>query len=256
MDAQVSGVNGIYAPGMNIQRTAFGGRNSEYYSEDPVLSGLAAMYEIRGIQSKGIIAYAKHFAFNEQDTHRDGAGVWFNEQAAREIMLRPFEYAVRPSMGNAHAVMSAFIRIGATWVSAHEGLITQILRNEWGFDGFVITDYAGGGLQYMTLLDGIMAGTDCWLLNGEMSFAAFAGSDQAHPLYHFQFLRHYEWNGQRYPCGTGDSLVAGNHLCHGCGFRCAAVGKCCDARDEYEAEKALIRPWAASESVQPRSKGW
>lgn len=173
VDAQVSGVNGIYAPGMNIQRTAFGGRNSEYYSEDPVLSGLAAMYEIRGIQSKGIIAYAKHFAFNEQDTHRDGAGVWFNEQAAREIMLRPFEYAVRPSMGNAHAVMSAFIRIGATWVSAHEGLITQILRNEWGFDGFVITDYAGGGLQYMTLLDGIMGGTDCWLLNGEMSFAAF-----------------------------------------------------------------------------------
>ena len=173
VDAQVSGVNGIYAPGMNIQRTPFGGRNSEYYSEDPVLSGLAAAAEVQGIQSKGILAYAKHFAFNEQDTHRDGAGVWFNEQAAREIFLRPFEYAVRPSMGNAHAVMSAFIRIGTTWVSAHEGLITQILRNEWGFDGYVITDYAGGGLQYMTLLDGIMAGTDCWLLNGEMSFSQY-----------------------------------------------------------------------------------
>ncbi len=173
IDAQVSGVNGIYAPGMNIQRTPFGGRNSEYYSEDPVLSGLAAMAEVQGIQSKGIIAYAKHFAFNEQDTHRDGACVWLNEQAAREIYLRPFEYAVRPSMGNAHAVMSAFIRLGTTWVSAHEGLITQILRNEWGFDGYVITDYAGGGLQYMTLLDGIMAGTDCWLLNGEMSFSQY-----------------------------------------------------------------------------------
>lgn len=173
VDAQVSGVNGMYAPGMNIQRTPFGGRNSEYYSEDPVLSGLMAAAEVQGIQSKGIITYIKHFAFNEQDTHRDGAGVWFNEQAAREIYLRPFEYAVRPSMGNSHAVMSAFNRIGATWCSAHYGLITEILRNEWGFDGYVITDYAGGGLQYMTPLDGIIAGTDCWLLNGEMNFTAY-----------------------------------------------------------------------------------
>ncbi|MDO5423055.1 MAG: glycoside hydrolase family 3 N-terminal domain-containing protein [Eubacteriales bacterium] len=173
IDAQVSGVNGVYAPGMNIQRTAFGGRNSEYFSEDPVLSGIAAMYEVQGLQSKGVIAYVKHFAFNEQDTNRDGAGVWFNEQAAREILLRPFEYAVSPSKGNAHAVMSAFIRVGTTWCSAHYGLITEILRNEWGFDGYVITDYAGGGLQYMTPLDGIMAGTDCWLLNGEMSFEAY-----------------------------------------------------------------------------------
>lgn len=173
VDAQVSGVNGIYAPGANVQRTPFGGRNSEYYSEDPMLSGLMAMAEIRGIQSKGIIAYGKHFAFNEQDTHRDGAGVWFNEQAAREILLKPFEYALRPSLGNAHAVMSSFNRMGATWCSAHDGLITNILRGEWGFDGYVITDYAGGGLQYMTLLDGIMAGTDCWLLNGEMSFEKY-----------------------------------------------------------------------------------
>lgn len=173
VDAQVSGVNGMYAPGMNIQRTPFGGRNSEYYSEDPVLSGIAAMYEVRGIQSKGVITYIKHYAFNEQDTHRDGAGVWFNEQAAREIMLRPFEYAVRSSMGNSHAVMTAFNRIGATWCSAHYGLVTEILRNEWGFDGYVITDYAGGGLQYMTPLDGIMAGTDCWLLNGEMDFTQY-----------------------------------------------------------------------------------
>lgn len=173
VDAQVSGVNGMYAPGLNIQRTPFGGRNSEYYSEDPVLSGIMGMYEVQGIQSKGIVAYVKHFAFNEQDTHRDGAGVWFNEQAAREILLRPFEYTAKPSKGNAHAVMSSFNRMGATWTSAHYGLITEILRNEWGFDGYVITDYAGGGLQYMTLLDGIMAGTDCWLLNGEMSFAQY-----------------------------------------------------------------------------------
>ncbi len=173
VDAQLSGVNGMYAPGMNIQRTPFGGRNSEYFSEDPVLSGMTAVYEVRGLQSKGIVAYVKHFAFNEQDTNRDGAGVWFNEQAAREIFLRPFEWAVNPSKGNAHAVMSAFIRIGATWCSAHEGLITELLRNEWGFDGYVITDYAGGGLQYMTPLDGVMAGTDCWLLNGEMSFGAY-----------------------------------------------------------------------------------
>ena len=174
IDAQVSGVNGLYAPGMNIQRTPFGGRNSEYYSEDPVLSGIAAMYEVLGIQSKGIITYIKHYAFNEQDTYRDGASVWFNEQAAREIYLRPFEYAVRPSMGNSHALMTAFNRIGATWCSAHYGLITEILRNEWGFDGYVLTDYAGGGLQYMTLLDGIMAGTDCWLLNGEMTFTPYS----------------------------------------------------------------------------------
>ena len=173
IDAQVSGVNGIYAPGANIQRTPFGGRNSEYFSEDPILSGLMAAAEIQGIQSRGVVAYVKHFAFNEQDTNRDGAGVWFNEQSAREIYLLPFEYATAPDKGNAHAVMSAFIRIGTTWVSAHSGLITDILRGEWGFDGYVITDYAGGGLQYMIPLDGVMAGTDCWLMNGDMDFTAY-----------------------------------------------------------------------------------
>lgn len=170
VDAQASKVHGVYAPGVNIHRTPFGGRNSEYFSEDPVLSGISAQYEIRGIQSRGVIAYVKHFVFNESDDNRDGICVWLNEQEAREIMLTPFRYATEPSKGNAHAVMTSFNRAGCTWTSANAGLVTEILRNEWGFDGYVITDYYDNDVQFMRPLDGIMAGTDCWLGNGLISF--------------------------------------------------------------------------------------
>lgn len=155
---------GWYAPGMNLHRSPFGGRNFEYYSEDPYLTGMLAAAEIRGVQSKGVIPYMKHFALNEQETHRDDNGVatWATEQSIRELYLRPFEIAVK--VADARGVMSSFNRIGTRWTGGDWQLLTGVLRNEWGFEGAVICDfnvesymspkqmiYAGGDLNLTTM---------------------------------------------------------------------------------------------------------
>lgn len=133
--------SGWYAPAANIHRSAFGGRNFEYFSEDGVLSGKMAAAEIKGCQSKGVYCYMKHFALNEQETHRSltGSSSWVTEQAMREIYLRPFEIAVKE--GGTRAMMSSFNRIGSRWTGGDYRLITEILRNEWGFRGTVICDF-------------------------------------------------------------------------------------------------------------------
>ncbi|MGN0813793.1 MAG: glycoside hydrolase family 3 C-terminal domain-containing protein [Candidatus Coproplasma sp.] len=162
------GLTGLYANGVNIHRMPFGGRSHEYFSEDPYLTGSAAAAEIIGMQSKGVIANVKHFAFNDEEAQRNGIGVWLNEQGAREIYLAPFEYALSSSegMGNAHAVMSGFNRVGTTWAGAYSGLL-GIMRDEWGFDGYCITDMASSnGASYMTYQDGIPNGTDLYLGSG------------------------------------------------------------------------------------------
>ena len=172
-DVIASGHTGIYAPGVNIHRVPFGGRSAEYFSEDGFLSGVCAAYEVKGIQSKGVIAHVKHFAFNDQDTDRAGISIWLNEQEAREIMLVPFEYALNASnektavqRGNAHAVMTAFSRIGCEWAGACPNMLFNVLHGEWNFDGFNITDMASSnGAQFMTYMDGVMLGTDQFLRN-------------------------------------------------------------------------------------------
>lgn len=157
--------SGWYAPGVNIHRSPFGGRNFEYYSEDGILSGKLAAAQIRGAQSKGVACYIKHFALNEQETRRTigGSLSWVTEQAMREIYLRPFEMAVKE--GKSRAVMSSFNRIGTRWAGGDYRLLTSILREEWGFRGAVICDfndgtpymhpkqmaYAGGDLNLATL---------------------------------------------------------------------------------------------------------
>lgn len=161
-DALNVGVTGMYLPGVNIHRTAFGGRAHEYFSEDPYLSGVAVEAEVNGLQGKGVIPYVKHYVFNDQEDNRIGVGIWLNEQSAREIYLKPFEYAVSPEHGNAHGVMSSFNRAGCIWTSASEALMTEILRDEFGFDGVVLTDMALGNNAYMTY-DAIMYGTDLYL---------------------------------------------------------------------------------------------
>ena len=161
-DARNVGVTGMYVPGVNIHRTPFGGRAHEYFSEDPYLSGVAAEYEIKGLQKKGVIPYVKHYVFNDQEDNRIGVGIWLNEQSAREIYLKPFEYATAPSRGNAHGVMSSFNRAGCIWTSASEVLMEDILRGEFGFDGAVLTDMALGQNAYMTY-DSFMYGTDLFL---------------------------------------------------------------------------------------------
>ncbi len=129
-----------YAPGCNLHRSPQGGRNNEYYSEDPVLSGKMSAAVIKGVQSKDIVVTVKHFAANEQETNRQSNGLytWANEQSLRELYLEPFEISVKE--GKAKGVMSAYNRIGAQWCGGSKALITELLRDEWGFDGFVITD--------------------------------------------------------------------------------------------------------------------
>lgn len=133
--------SGWYAPAVNIHRSPFSGRNFDYYSEDPVLSGKMAAQVISGAKSKGVYTYVKHFAANDQETNRDTNGLitWLNEQSLREIYLKPFELAVKE--GGTTAMMSSFNRIGTVWAGGDYRLLTEILRDEWGFRGTVITDY-------------------------------------------------------------------------------------------------------------------
>lgn len=150
--------SGWYAPACNLHRSQFGGRNFEYYSEDPVLSAGMAVGVIRGARSKGVYTYLKHFALYDQETNRDtnGIAVWANEQTMRELYFRPFEKAVKD--GGTTAMMSSFNRIGFTWAGGSYTLLTSLLREEWGFRGMVITDY--NLQQYMNVDQMIRAGGD------------------------------------------------------------------------------------------------
>ena len=151
--------NGLYAPGMNLHRTPFGGRNPEYYSEDPVLSGGLAVSMIEGASSKGVYCFMKHFAVNDQETHRNGVCTWLTEQALRELYLKPFELAVKN--GGATALMTSFNRVGSTWAGGSYALLTEVLRGEWGFRGAVVTDFASGQSQ-MDIRQMVYAGGDMW----------------------------------------------------------------------------------------------
>lgn len=144
-EAKVYGVSGLYAPAMNIHRTAFGGRNFEYYSEDGILAGKTAAGFARGTAENGIYCYIKHFALDNQETNRENVCVWTSEQAIREIYLKAFELAVKE--GNATAVMDADSRIGTDWCGGSSALNNDVLRNEWGFKGMVITDYIGDNFK-------------------------------------------------------------------------------------------------------------
>ncbi len=128
-----------YAPAMNLHRTAMGGRNFEYYSEDPVLSGMMAASTIKGAQEQGVMVTIKHFILNNEETNaRSGIYCWTNEQAMRELYLRPFEIAVKD--GGATGAMSSFTHIGYKWSGASSELLNEVLRGEWGFTGIVSTD--------------------------------------------------------------------------------------------------------------------
>ena len=157
-EARNAGVWGWYAPSANLHRSPFGGRNYEYYSEDPLLSGLMAGYTIKGAKDEGMYCYLKHFAANENESHREGLFVWLTEQSLREIYLKPFEIALKTADGN--ALMTSMNRLGATWAAGSRALMTDILRGEWGFQGTAITDWVG---PYMPVNLGLKAGNDLWL---------------------------------------------------------------------------------------------
>ena len=155
-------VSGWYAPAMNTHRSAFAGRNFEYYSEDGILSGYMAANAVIGAEKYGVYAYIKHFALNDQETNRiEMLCTWANEQSIREIYLKPFEIAVKD--GGAKAVMSSFNYIGTHWAGGTSELCNTVLRDEWGFKGFVLTDYFGV-YGYMDSDMAIRGGTDCMLV--------------------------------------------------------------------------------------------
>ena len=151
-------VAGIYAPGLNIHRSQYLGRHNEYYSEDGWLSGEIAAAQVQGIRSKGVLAFAKHFALNDQEQGRYGISVWANEQSIREVYLEAFEGAIR---GGAMNVMTSFNRIGVVWSGSHYGLMTGILRDEWGMEGAAITDMSINA-KWMDYRMGLLAGQDIW----------------------------------------------------------------------------------------------
>ena len=157
-------VSGWYAPSVNIHRSAFGGRNFEYFSEDPLLTGALAAEQVVGAKSRGVYSFTKHFALNEQETRRNAQlCTWANEQSIREIYLKAFETIVKAS-NDAQALMGSFNYIGSIYSSAHSGLNETVLRDEWGFKGFLETDYFSGALYgYQDADQLIRNGTDAML---------------------------------------------------------------------------------------------
>lgn len=197
--------SGWYGPGMNIHRTPFSGRNFEYYSEDSYMSGMMAFAAVKAAAENGMYSFVKHFALNDQEDHRDqnGFASWCNEQAMREIYLKPFQMifeggtvttryydgktlkeAQTPIAG---AVMTSYGRIGHTWAGGDYRLITELLRKEWNFHGFVLTDYSKGEESYMHSEQMLRAGAD-----GQLSQygTAFAKWSQANKYYANEAMKH------------------------------------------------------------------
>jgi beta-glucosidase len=189
-EAADAGVNTWYAPASNIHRSPFSGRNFEYFSEDPVLAGYMLTSEVNGCSSQGLIVTIKHFALNDEETYdndRSRVSIWANEQAMREIYLKPFEMAVKNArmevkyvdddgqmqshvIRGTSAVMGCMNYLGVNWGGSSYALLTETLRNEWGFQGFVVTDMVmnAGSNSVDQCLRG---GSDTWMAWGE----AFTG---------------------------------------------------------------------------------
>lgn len=175
LEAAMLGVDGLYAPCANLHRTPVGGRNYEYYSEDPLVCGTMAAEVVGGAADSGTYCFLKHFAVNNQDTYRDSLYTWLTEQALRELYLRPFRIAVED--GGATGLMTAYNRVGAVWAGGSKALLTDVLRGEWGFEGAVITDYADHQ-RYMNADQMLRAGGDLFM-DGVFRNGAFAyGMDQ------------------------------------------------------------------------------
>ena len=184
--------SGWYAPAVNLHRSPFSGRNFEYYSEDPILSGKMAVNVITGARSKGVYTDLKHFALNDQETNRAGVSTFCTEQALRELYLKPFEFAVKgddnvdlvksakddgiTSFKGTTGIMSSFNRIGNKWTGGDYRLLTEILREEWGFRGLVICDYKTDN-TFMDSRQMLYAGNDLILTSTTITMWNNAKSD-------------------------------------------------------------------------------
>ena len=175
-EGNATGVSGWYAPGANLHRSSFSGRNPEYYSEDSYLSGVMCSNMVEGALSRGLYVYVKHFAFNDQEANRTNKeNCWMSEQTAREIYLKPFEMAVKD--GGATGLMASYMWFEGKWCGGNYNLMTNVVRKEWGFTGMVVTDnYCG---TWMNPTKAIMAGTDLILSNASREVdASVASTDE------------------------------------------------------------------------------
>ncbi len=183
------GITGWYGPAMNIHRSAFSGRNFEYYSEDGTLSGIMGGLEVKGATEQGMLVYMKHFVLNDQETNRtNDPCTWTTEQALREIYLKAFESAFKD--GNSTAVMTSFNSIGTVWAGGNESLLMGVLRGEWGFHGSVVTDAMDPLADfYMDLNLGIRTG-----LTKGLSFSAdsslLSNTDDANTVIALRYAAH------------------------------------------------------------------
>ena len=166
-------IPGTLAPGMNLHRVPYCARNHEYYSEDPMLTNLMGTAFCAGGTVKGLMTEPKHLAFNHQETNRSGASTFMTEQAARENDLRAFMGPL--SSNEAMGVMTAYNRVGTVYASAHSGLLEQIVRNEWGFKGWIVTDMAAAP-DYMNWLGSVKNGTSGMLTTNATTSASKFGS--------------------------------------------------------------------------------
>lgn len=154
------GIEGWYAPAANMHRTAFGGRNYEYYSEDEFVSGMMAAKTVEGSLDAGTYCYMKHLIAYEQDSNRDSLYTWMTEQALREIYLKPFQIAIEE--GGLSGIMTSYNRLGAVWAGGSYALITGVIRDEFGFQGTIITDYSDHQ-NFMIMDQALRAGGDLWM---------------------------------------------------------------------------------------------
>lgn len=182
---------GIYGPGADIHRTAYSGRNYEYFSEDAALSGIMNGHEVRGLRDKGMVTYTKHFALNDTETQRGGnLHTYASEQAIREIYLRPFEDGVKYGDGN--AMMGGLNYVGDVWTNCNEHLMTEVLRKEWGFRGIVCSDQDQNQMTNQTYRAGdtfLRAGSDIWI--GFTPFLKDISSMSDADIYYLQRMAHH-----------------------------------------------------------------
>ena len=174
LESLFTGINILWGPGLNTHRHAYNGRSGEYYSEDPILSGVAAMEFAIGAHEYGLVAAPKHFAFNDQETDRGGVSPWMTEQRAREVELRAYQYAFEATKydtpeynAGMRGLMTSFSKIGGVECTTSYGLMTEILANEWGFIGYAVTDIFDDVDLWAAVLN---SGTTCFDTRGQSGF--------------------------------------------------------------------------------------
>lgn len=168
-EMELLSVDGVYGFGANLHRSPWGGRNYEYFSEDGFLSATMLTEQVRALKNTGKYCYLKHLALYETEHERDSLYTWCNEQALREIYLKPFKMAIQK--GGCLGIMSSYNRIGNSWTGGNEALITGVVRGEWGFKGTIVTDYVDGwSKNFMAIEDAVRAGGDILLGNRNTGF--------------------------------------------------------------------------------------